>query len=41
MFFSFPEEKSTDPRWLAFWDKPGLRELIELRRSYRVKQDAK
>jgi tetratricopeptide (TPR) repeat protein len=38
--FSLPEEKSTDPRWLAFWEKPGLKELIELRRSYRVEQDA-
>ncbi len=36
----FPEENSTDPRWLAFWEKPGLKELIELRRSHRVKQDA-
>jgi tetratricopeptide (TPR) repeat protein len=39
MTFSFPEEKSTDPRWLAFWGKPGLKELIELRRSYRAEQD--
>jgi TolB-like protein len=38
--FGFPEEKSTDPRWLAFWEKPGLKELIELRRSHRVEQDA-
>ncbi len=38
--FSFPEEQSTDPRWLAFWEKPGLKVLIELRRSYRVEQDA-
>jgi len=37
--FSLPEEKSTDPRWLAFWEKPGLKELIELRRSYRAEQD--
>jgi tetratricopeptide (TPR) repeat protein len=40
MDHSFPEEKSTDPRWLAFWEKPGLKELIELRRSHRVEQDA-
>jgi serine/threonine-protein kinase len=39
--FRIPEEKSTDPRWLAFWEKPGLKELIELRRSYRVERDAK
>jgi tetratricopeptide (TPR) repeat protein len=40
MTVGFPEEKSTDPRWLAFWEKPGLKELIELRRSHRVEQDA-
>jgi len=34
------EERSTDPRWLAFWEKPGLKELTELRRSHRAKQDA-
>jgi tetratricopeptide (TPR) repeat protein len=39
MTFNLPEEKSTDPRWLAFWGKPGLKELIELRRSYRAEQD--
>jgi tetratricopeptide (TPR) repeat protein len=39
--FDIPEEKSTDPRWLAFWEKPGLKELIELRRSYRVERGAK
>jgi TolB-like protein len=38
--FDTPEEKSTDPRWLAFWEKPGLKELSELRRSYRVERDA-
>jgi len=38
--FDPPEEKSTDPRWLAFWKKPGLKELSELRRSYRAEQDA-
>jgi tetratricopeptide (TPR) repeat protein len=41
MAFDTPEEKSTDPRWLAFWEKPGLKELSELRRSYRVERDAK
>jgi TolB-like protein/Tfp pilus assembly protein PilF len=34
-----PGEKSTDPRWLAFWGKPGLKELIELRRSHRAEQE--
>jgi adenylate cyclase len=33
-----PEERSTDPRWSAFWKKPGLKELVELRRSYRAEQ---
>ena len=37
---SLPEEKSTDPRWLAVWEKPGLKELIALRRSYQVEQGA-
>jgi TolB-like protein/Flp pilus assembly protein TadD len=37
--FRFPEQESTDPRWLAFWEKPGLKELIELRRSFQTKQD--
>jgi tetratricopeptide (TPR) repeat protein len=40
MGFNLPEERSTDPRWLAFWEKPGLKELIELRRSHRVEQGA-
>jgi TolB-like protein len=39
-YYSRLEERSTDPRWLAFWEKPGLKELIELRRSHRAKQDA-
>jgi hypothetical protein len=34
-----PEKRSTDPRWLAFWEKPGLKELVELRRSNRAEQD--
>jgi TolB-like protein/Tfp pilus assembly protein PilF len=33
-----PEETSTDPRWLAFWERPGLKELIELRKKYRAEQ---
>ena len=37
-YFSFPEERSTDPRWLAIWERPGLKELIELRRSNRAGQ---
>jgi len=32
------EKRSTDPRWLAFWEKPGLKELIELRRSNLAEQ---
>jgi Tfp pilus assembly protein PilF len=38
--FRLPEERSTDPRWLAFWEKPGLKELVELRRANRAKQNA-
>jgi hypothetical protein len=34
------EKRSTDLRWLAFWEKPGIKELVELRRSHRAKQDA-
>jgi TolB-like protein/Tfp pilus assembly protein PilF len=37
--FGNREGKSTDPRWLAFWERPGLKELIELRRSYHAEQD--
>jgi len=33
-----PEKRSTDPRWLAFWEKPGLKELIELRQSHRAER---
>ncbi|MDH4014450.1 MAG: tetratricopeptide repeat protein [Chromatiales bacterium] len=32
LFFLLPETRSTDPAWLEFWHKPGLRELIEIRR---------
>ena len=32
LFFFLPETRSTDPSWLEFWQKPGLRELIEIRR---------
>jgi TolB-like protein/cytochrome c-type biogenesis protein CcmH/NrfG len=28
-----PELYSTDPRWLEFWQRPGLAELIQLRRD--------
>jgi TolB-like protein/tetratricopeptide (TPR) repeat protein len=35
---SDPEKRSTDPRWAAFWEKPGLKELVELRRSYRAER---
>ena len=30
------EDLSTDPRWVAFWEKPGLKEFSELRRSHRA-----
>ena len=32
-YFFLPEQVSDDPDWLAFWQQPGLAELIELRRS--------
>ncbi len=32
------EEASTDPRWLEFWERPGLKELNALRRKYRVER---
>jgi tetratricopeptide (TPR) repeat protein len=34
-FFFLPESRSTDPRWLEFWQRPGLKELIEIRRRNR------
>jgi hypothetical protein len=24
---------STDPKWLEFWNRPGLRELMDIRRG--------
>lgn len=35
LFFFLPELRSTDPRWLEFWRRPGLKELIEIRRRTR------
>ena len=32
-FFYLPEDISDDPDWLAFWQKPRLAELIEIRRG--------
>jgi len=32
-YFYMPEDISDDPDWLAFWQQPGLAELIEMRRS--------
>jgi TolB-like protein/cytochrome c-type biogenesis protein CcmH/NrfG len=31
--FFLPEQVSDDPAWLAFWQRPGLVELVEIRRS--------
>jgi len=28
-----PERISTDPKWLEFWNRPGLRELMDIRRA--------
>jgi TolB-like protein/Tfp pilus assembly protein PilF len=33
MLFYLPEDISDDPDWLAYWQQPGLDELMELRRS--------
>ncbi|MDH4020852.1 MAG: tetratricopeptide repeat protein, partial [Xanthomonadales bacterium] len=32
-FFYLPEDVSDDPAWIAFWQKPGLAELMEMRRT--------
>ncbi|MDX2428936.1 MAG: tetratricopeptide repeat protein [Xanthomonadales bacterium] len=32
-FFYLPEDVSDDPAWTAFWQKPGLAELMETRRA--------
>jgi TolB-like protein len=37
--FYLPERVSTDPEWLAFWARPGLRELMDLRRANGPYQD--
>jgi TolB-like protein/Tfp pilus assembly protein PilF len=33
-YFFLPEVVSDDPAWLAFWQQPGLAELIEARREF-------
>ena len=33
-YFYLPEQVSDDPAWAAFWQKPGLVELIESRREF-------
>jgi len=33
-YFYLPEDVSDDPRWLEFWQQPGLAELIETRRGF-------
>ena len=32
-YFYLPEQVSNEPAWTAFWQKPGLAELIEVRRE--------
>ena len=32
--FYLPERISTDPNWLEFWNQPGLRELMDIRRAH-------
>jgi len=36
LFFYLPEDVSDDPDWLAFWQQPGLAELIEIRRQHKT-----
>jgi TolB-like protein/cytochrome c-type biogenesis protein CcmH/NrfG len=36
LFFYLPEDVSDDPEWLAFWQQPGLAELIEIRRQHKT-----
>jgi tetratricopeptide (TPR) repeat protein len=33
-YFYLPERISDDPLWIAFWQQPGLAELIETRREF-------
>jgi len=33
-YFYLPEQISKDPAWMAFWQQPGLAELIESRREF-------
>jgi len=33
-YFYLPEHVSNDPAWIAFWQQPGLAELIEARREF-------
>ena len=33
-YFYLPERISSDPAWIAFWQKPGLAELMESRREF-------
>jgi len=32
--FYLPERISTDPKWLEFWNRPGLKELMDIRRAH-------
>jgi TolB-like protein len=36
-YFYLPENVSSDPDWLAFWQQPGLAELIESRRKNKTR----
>jgi len=37
-YFYLPENISDDPKWLAFWQKPRLSELMEIRRSNKTQE---
>ena len=37
-FFYLPEDVSDDPDWLAFWQRPRLAELMDIRRSNKTQE---
>jgi TolB-like protein/Flp pilus assembly protein TadD len=34
LIFYLPERMSDDPEWLEFWNRPGLKELLDMRRAH-------
>ena len=33
-YFYLPERMSDEPAWLDFWNKPELKELLDIRRTH-------